>query len=307
MQLTTHLQPSRILVQQNAKDKYELIKRMVNTITDDHFLRVHSHCQRDHIVDSVIRREHERSTAMGEGIALPHARLSQFSGFAVALATLAKPIEYNAPDELPVDIVCMVLTSQNDPTISLKIMSRLASFLSKPGNRQKLLAATDPADVQEMLSGAEFAIDVPIRARDVMRTPRFSAGIETPMKEITRIMNLHQLPALPILDDIGRIAGEITGDSIMKLGLPEFFTHLKSVSFIEEFDPFEQYFKAESKHIASEIMNTKVSKHSVDTTIMQIVFDLAVKNYPQVYIVDENEQWIGIIDRGTVIDNVISF
>lgn len=44
----------------------------------------------------------------------------------------------------------------------------------------------------------------------------------------------------------------------------------------------------------------------MEHTIMEAVFDLAIKSYPKLYVVDEDNRWVGTIDKGLVLDNVIN-
>lgn len=119
-------------------------------------------------------------------------------------------------------------------------------------------------------------------------------------------MSTHNLRAIPVVNNEREILGEITVERLFKYGLPEFFGQLKSVSFIAEFDPFEKYFEDEQHVLASDMMESTARAVPMDYTIMEIVFDLAVKAHPKLYVVDENNRWVGTIDKGLVLDNVIN-
>ena len=64
--------------------------------------------------DSVIDREKIGSTAMGDGIALPHATITGAATTSSLLTTLNQPVEFDSPDGRPVDIVMLVLGSNRD-------------------------------------------------------------------------------------------------------------------------------------------------------------------------------------------------
>ena len=70
-------------------------------------------CERT-VLDSVIDREKLGSTAIGDGIALPHATITGAATTSSLLATLDQPVEFDSPDGRPVDIVMLVLGSNRD-------------------------------------------------------------------------------------------------------------------------------------------------------------------------------------------------
>jgi len=104
-----------------------------------------------------------------------------------------------------------------------------------------------------------------------------------------------------------KIMGEITVDRLFRYGLPDFFSQLKSVSFIAEFDPFEKYFEDERDMLVRDIVAAEVLTVPLDYTIMEIVFELTIRSVIQLYVVDEDDRWVGTIDKGTLLDNVINY
>ncbi|HAS82918.1 MAG TPA: hypothetical protein DCS43_09675, partial [Verrucomicrobia bacterium] len=100
---------------------------------------------------------------------------------------------------------------------------------------------------------------------------------------------------------------EITVDGLFRYGLQEFFSNLKSVSFIAEFDPFEKYFANERNVPVGEILSKDTKQVPLDYTIMEIVFDLSILNWTSLYVVNDQGRWVGVIDKAIVLDNVINY
>jgi predicted transcriptional regulator len=86
--------------------------------------------------------------------------------------------------------------------------------------------------------------------------------------------------------------------------MPDFFGQLKTVSFISEFDPFERYFKAEAEATAEDVMSRDFAAMPETATLLEIVFELAVRRRPKVYVVRDGKR-VGIIDRIRVLDRVL--
>jgi CBS domain-containing protein len=184
-------------------------------------------------------------------------------------------------------------------------MAHLSRVLMNESAVENAVKVQSSRELKKLFS-AGGDIDEPLTARDVMRLPRWSVSCETSASECAKIMSNYRLRALPVVDDEGFIIGEITTEILFRYGLPDFFTRLKSVSFVAEFDPFEKYFADERDTPAEAIMSRDPHTIAADSTIMEIVFDLAVKKYSKLYVVDDNNRWIGTITNGTILDNVIN-
>ena len=111
---------------------------------------------RDLLVQLLLGRETLASTAVGEGIAVPHARdplVLRVAGPVVLLGFLAQPVEFNAPDGLPVHTVFTLFT----PSIRehLRTLSRLTFALHDPAVRRLLTERAGAAAIVARLRALE--------------------------------------------------------------------------------------------------------------------------------------------------------
>ena len=79
----------------------------------------------------MLAREKLGSTAMGEGIALPHCRLRDCEEAVGVLITLAKPLPFDAPDNGDVDLVFALVVPQEATQEHLNILADLARLFSQ--------------------------------------------------------------------------------------------------------------------------------------------------------------------------------
>ena len=100
-------------------------------------------------------RESKASTALGNGIALPHVRTPQAKGFCMAIAVAAEPgLYFDAIDEAPVRLFIPMVAPAYDDKFYLKVERALAgAFAEGDDFRDALLAATTPGEVIHLLSG----------------------------------------------------------------------------------------------------------------------------------------------------------
>ncbi|MDZ8118013.1 PTS sugar transporter subunit IIA [Pontiella agarivorans] len=281
----------------------DVFERILSRLCSNGFYEVNDGLTPESVLKAVLARENRQTTALGEGIAFPHARLENLKKPLFAVATFREPVLF---ENAPVHIICLILVPLAEPSISLKIMAQLSRLLTDPSIRQSVLDATDPAALRAIFNTHNLRIDKPILARDIMRPPQFCVKESDPVSICSHFMSINNLHAVAVVDQRRKIQGEITVERLFKYGLPEFFGQLKSVSFIAEFDPFEKYFEDEEGVLAADVMEPTARIVPMDYTIMEIVFDLAIKSYPKLYVVDEENRWVGTIDKGLVLDNVIN-
>ena len=105
------------------------------------------------LVERALReREGIGSTAVGHGVALPHARIPAQGEAIVGLARLQNPIEFNAPDGKPIWLVAFSAVDETDSTRHLQILARLSRVLNSPANREALREAKTPEDMTNVLA-----------------------------------------------------------------------------------------------------------------------------------------------------------
>lgn len=307
MQLTNHLEAAQVLIGCDESDKGTLLERMVDALLQPRVVRLNPGLTRERVREAIFGREAERPTVMGHGLAFPHARIRGFCGIGMSLAVLKRPLRFGAAGDAAVSVVCMIVVPQEAPMVTLKVMSRIVQFFKDEANRKALMGADTREQVVGLLASGDLSLDIPVTARDVMSDPGVSVGAALPLRDVTRLMHAERLDVVPVVGEGGTLAGEITSDGLFQFGLPEFFQHLKSVSFISEFDPFEKYFEREAHSSAGQLMSADVCRMSPDATLLEIVFALAVKRRSQVYVVDAGGKWVGTIDRAAVLNNVLNW
>jgi nitrogen PTS system EIIA component len=106
------------------------------------------------ILDALQAREDLGSTGLGKGFALPHARLDALSQFFGLFVRLARPIDYAAIDDRPVDLVILLLTPANAGNQHLATLAALSRPLRDEAFVRRLRQASDAAAVHALLENA---------------------------------------------------------------------------------------------------------------------------------------------------------
>ncbi|ODT69420.1 MAG: PTS IIA-like nitrogen-regulatory protein PtsN [Pelagibacterium sp. SCN 63-23] len=104
------------------------------------------------ILEALLGREELGSTGLGNGIAIPHGKINGLTGVTAVFARLDEPIEFDAVDDQPVDLVVMLLAPVGAGADHLKALSRVARMLRTESVVEQLRAETDPAKLYEVLT-----------------------------------------------------------------------------------------------------------------------------------------------------------
>lgn len=106
----------------------------------------------DHILNALQSRENLGSTGIGSGIAIPHAPVKGIVSPFVLLVRLTKPIDFEAIDEEPIDVVCLILTPLGEQNQYLKLLSQISRQLRSADVVRTIRGATDRQQVYQALT-----------------------------------------------------------------------------------------------------------------------------------------------------------
>lgn len=141
MSLIHILSPERMLCAVELTSKRAVLEKLSQILS-----RHISDVRKEDIYQYLWDREQLGVTSLGHGIALPHARIPNIDNAIGAFLQLKTPIDFDAPDEYPVDLVCALLVPDNDDTDHqehLKVLSELAAVFIEADMPDKLRAAVD--------------------------------------------------------------------------------------------------------------------------------------------------------------------
>jgi PTS system nitrogen regulatory IIA component len=103
------------------------------------------------LIDALDAREKLGSTALGQGVAIPHGRIKNLDQARAAFLRTQKPIDFNAPDQKPVDLFFVLLVPEHATEQHLQLLSELAHLVDDHVFRDALHAAADDAAVFSLL------------------------------------------------------------------------------------------------------------------------------------------------------------
>lgn len=104
------------------------------------------------IFDQLLQRERLGSTGIGQGVAVPHAAIPGLPHLVGVFARLSRPIDFEAVDGVPVDLVFLLLAPESAGADHLQALSRVARFFRSSVHVNMLRQADDPAAIFAILT-----------------------------------------------------------------------------------------------------------------------------------------------------------
>ena len=146
MQLNAILQPNAVKTIASCTSKKRLFHDLGELAESAY------HLDQTRVIDALIEREGLGPTGVGQGIALPHARLSGVERVCGLFLRLEKAINFDAVDRQPVDLVFALVAPEDAGVEHLKALALVSRTLRDPAICAKLRANSDAATLHTILT-----------------------------------------------------------------------------------------------------------------------------------------------------------
>jgi PTS system nitrogen regulatory IIA component len=147
MHITDFLSPADVAIDVRAVDKAGLLKQLA--VRAAAAIKLPS----DMVAAEIEKRDELGSTGIGRGVAIPHARLREVRKPFAMLARLKAPIEFDAVDAEPVDIVFLILLPAASQLVQLNALAAVARTLRDEGVLHRMRSAASAAELHRVVTG----------------------------------------------------------------------------------------------------------------------------------------------------------
>jgi PTS system nitrogen regulatory IIA component len=124
MNISQLLSPESTLVCDQISSKKKILEKVSEVMAEDII------CNPKAIFESLLSREKLGTTALGDGVAIPHGRAACCEEVTAVFILLESPVDYDAPDGKPVDIIFAILVPEHAHAEHLKSLAQIAEVLS---------------------------------------------------------------------------------------------------------------------------------------------------------------------------------
>ena len=125
MNITNLLTPERVLCSTDTGSKKRLLEQLGALLGSSA-----SSLSQMEIFNALVNREKLGSTGLGKGVAIPHGRMSALEQPVCAFIKLDKPVDFDAVDNQPIDLIFALLVPENSTEEHLQVLSTIAEVFS---------------------------------------------------------------------------------------------------------------------------------------------------------------------------------
>ena len=144
------LAPERVRVRLSGGDKETVVEKLLGLLEGHPSVE-----DLAEVREAVWERESELSTGVGKGLGLPHAKTAAVTGTVAAFAVTEEPVEFDAIDREPVQLVFLLVGTEAAKSEHIRILSRISRLVSRRRLRLELVKAQTPEDVLDAFAEAE--------------------------------------------------------------------------------------------------------------------------------------------------------
>ena len=127
MKICNFLKTEHIFLDVTLVDKNEVLRFLSDTSHKTGLVR-----NRKDLLEGLRHRENIMSTGIGDGIALPHAAAPDVANADILLVRLAKPIDFDSLDALPVDVILALILPEGQTHLHLQLLAGLSRLCKNP-------------------------------------------------------------------------------------------------------------------------------------------------------------------------------
>lgn len=149
MTISALLSPQRIFLNTEISSKKKLLELIATKLAEE------TESSQSSIFNGLLDRERLGSTGLGQGFAVPHARLSNLNKTLGCFFRLKNAVNFEAPDNLPVDLVFTIIVPEEATEEHLMILSSLASIFSKSDVCDAIRNAQSSDEVARIIDSAD--------------------------------------------------------------------------------------------------------------------------------------------------------
>jgi PTS system nitrogen regulatory IIA component len=306
MKLSSYLEEKLIFFDVEGDNLGEIINNLIDNTAEVNKKVAE---RKQQVKTAIMKRENEISTAMGEGVAIPHARLESFDDFLVVLGFPKKPIKAEIGltgkyDE--VTVVFLLLSDVLKNKNMLKVMSGISKLVIKhPDIMKEIRENKSASKIISLIDKLHVEVGQRIVADDVMTPDIPPVTPDSTLEEIAKRLIMEMRPGFAVVDKNGNFLGEITERELIAFGMPKYTSIMDDLSFMTVGEPFEGYLLNEKTTTIDEIYR-KEGLFVVDreAPIMEISFLIVNKGATRIYVVEDGKYY-GMILRSDIIKKVL--
>jgi PTS system nitrogen regulatory IIA component len=258
----------------------------------------------DAIRKLIFEREETENTSYGHGFAFPHARTDEVDDMYILLGISRNGLEDKTLDDIPVSVVVLLLTPSHISKLYLQTLSAFANFARTEGTLEKIKSTHTTSDIIETIWQSGVRVEKELRVKDLMRRRVTTVTPNQSLKEVANLMFKNRISAMAVVDDDGKLLGQITDKDLIQAALPDYKALISNLNYSMDIEPFEELLKREDKIKVSQLYKADHEVASLDTKIIEVAALMIFKDLKRVF-VTQDDKLVGILLRKDIVSMII--
>lgn len=147
MKIVDFIREDLVVPELTARGKQEVLEELA-----DHLAKNSEGVGREDLVKVLSERERLASTAIGEGVAIPHGKLDAVGKLVACVGRTREGIDFDSMDGRPTHIFFVLVAPENSTGIHLKALARISRLFKDPEFRTRLMAADGQRDMFKVIA-----------------------------------------------------------------------------------------------------------------------------------------------------------
>lgn len=144
------LSPKSITVPFDVSNKQEAIDGLIDLLAE------HGHITDPSEMKHVVwERENQRSTGIGEGLAIPHGKSANLNRLVLAIGIPKEPIEFDSIDDRPVKLLALLLSPSDKIAEHIQALGRISRLMKDEDFRETAYRAENPEELYDHIKGLQ--------------------------------------------------------------------------------------------------------------------------------------------------------
>jgi PTS system nitrogen regulatory IIA component len=153
MKIIDMLKTDYILEELKSGNKRDVLKELVGS-----FMKIHQKLDSEATLNVLFEREKLGSTGIGEGIAIPHGKITGLDQLILSFGRSAVGIDFDAMDGKPVHLFFLLIAPENSAGQYLKTLAKISKMLKDGVFRTKLMAAKSKDELYKIIANQDDLI-----------------------------------------------------------------------------------------------------------------------------------------------------
>lgn len=286
IRLTELFKPEDILHHATAETSGEVIRQLLERMALRYGIG-----NVDAALDAVKEVMIKGDIQLGNGLAIPHARLENLSRLRIAVATSEKGIDFNGTVS---HLIILILIPLDMPGAYMQTLQGLAKVFEKPDSIDKLVALKSPLAVWQYFEAGDHRLPDHLEAKHIMTEVTVSLNENDSLAKAIDLFLDHNATELPVLDSEGELIGVVTTSQLVKVCMPEYLMWMEDMTPFLNFEPFAEVIRRETTTWLFDIMITDYAEVEEGSPAILAMKEIGRKQTDYAYVL-RDRKLVGVI------------